>query len=125
MIKKAAENIYASRSKIEVFLNVGCIEDLGGKTMPITPEQAERLSEEDAGLMIQLEHEIDQRILEAYRTREKSHIREYGINVTVPVGTTPRLVAKLEGMYNEFGWYMEYHENQRDGEWLKLMPKSL
>ena len=90
--------------------------------MPITPEQAEKMSDGEMAQIMELEHEIDRKILEAYRIQGGPYIREYGISVNIPPGVGARAVSKVEELYARAGWKIKSHSDQRDGEWFSLKP---
>lgn len=88
--------------------------------MAITPQQAMQLTEADKAKVKTLEREIDKAILGS------NELTRHGrVTFPAPKELYPgaRIYREIEKLYQKAGWKVEYHSDQRDGDWLTLRPK--
>jgi len=87
--------------------------------MVVTPQQAMKAVDEgDRAVLQRLEAKIDQRI------REEFPDFYGGVSVTPPADLKLRVRQRIERMYGEAGWNVEYTSDQRDGDFWRFKPKG-
>lgn len=86
--------------------------------MVVTPQKVmESIEKEDRRILQNLEREIDDKI--------RKEFPDYtgGVFIDVPAGLKPRIMRKIEQMYSDNGWSVQYNSSQRDGDFWQFKPK--
>lgn len=87
--------------------------------MAITPAEAAQMTEGETAALDHVEKAIDNGIREH---SVYSHTNIYvGLNGG---GITRRMQAELTRRYEEAGWVVTWHDDQRDGLSIQLQPKQ-
>jgi hypothetical protein len=85
--------------------------------MAITPEQAAQRARPDEQKLKQLESIIDKTIITAQKTGTTATFDGRGIG---DYATRTEIMDR----YRTAGWHVEYHSDQREGDWLTFTPQQ-